>query len=55
MTHLRSVPTDGAADSHQATCWKEFWEVVGHAAYRIWREDQLAATNSADEGFPEAA
>lgn len=23
-------------------CWYEFWDVIGQAAYRIWRERQAA-------------
>jgi hypothetical protein len=41
MRHLHAVPA-GDDETSQAACWQEFWEVVGKAAYRIWREDQLA-------------
>jgi hypothetical protein len=41
MRHLHAVPT-GDDETSQAACWQEFWEVIGKAAYRIWREDQLA-------------
>lgn len=33
---------DDAADREQQA-WREFWELVGEAAYQLWREDQTAA------------
>lgn len=28
-------------------CWLDFWEVMGQAAYRIWRDEQQAARSQA--------
>lgn len=33
---------------HEATeegAWREFWEIIGAEAYRLWREEQTAATD----------
>jgi hypothetical protein len=28
-------------------CWAEFWEIIGRAAYRVWREDQSTTQSPA--------
>lgn len=30
-------------------CWLDFWDVMGQAAYRIWRDEQQAARSQAAE------
>lgn len=30
-------------EDREAAGWRDFWEIVGAEAYRIWREDQARA------------
>lgn len=34
---------DGNADDREAQGWREFWEIVGAEAYRIWSEERRQA------------
>ncbi|MET9120026.1 hypothetical protein [Streptomyces sp. NPDC004528] len=44
--HLHSIPPDDGPETFQDACWREFWEIIGKAAYRIYREDQLTADST---------
>lgn len=42
---ITSLPSSGVSRPRAADlpteeqCWREFWEIIGQAAYRIWVED----------------
>jgi hypothetical protein len=29
------------ADDREQQAWREFWELIGDAAYQLWRDDRL--------------